>query len=496
MAGQSAQPPLVPADPYIPLLPVSRGMIKSETDKNSAEDVTDHAAFQPDATRTMINNATSGECHSFQHQPPHIAPTTKTCSPPPDFQHSVNVNYLPSMQDHNSQLSIIRTWMGAVPDMTAVRNRILTGSTSARRDVQLCQQQEEYFDSLLERLMKIVSKIQPCAGCSQTLDDFDSVSKGMRISHEKLRELRQVKRQSEDGILSQVHALKIIEEDVYRQIHGWTVDRLGQTPPASQPPFPIDQAPSNDEDIASNFRSALYSRMSDVRVLLDRTRIFEENLREALEERESLRALGHHDISDDVQFFEESREEREQIQADLEEAQDDVERLRRLCIEKGIEFYDVQFTYPHHPKAPIPDTISIPSTQAEAATLTLPESPSGILGSFFAKRELIQSWLKDPSNSDTPLTGTAHSDRTTKARNDSELEDDWVHAHRPRSWPRSERPSSALGAGDREAQPSMPEQVSGPPPGSKLMKALLKDSMDETGQITDEYGRISGNATI
>lgn len=280
----------------------------------------------------------------------------------------------------------------------------------------------------------------------------------------------------EDRLSSHEYTLTKLEQKVYHQVDSeWRPGLTEQTPLISQPSALLERSHEAFQGPTSqNPRDELYSRMGDLRILLDRLHEFEDYLRQELDERDILRATGQILLSDDAVFLEETRNERAKLQSDFEEAQADVERLKQRCIRQGIDFQDVQFQDPFQQETCYDDAYSTLSTQEEPAALSLPESPPGILGTILATRERVKNWLKNPSSSDILLTGTAERESEDRARPESRLDADWVLPCGRSSWPRHGRPvSSASSAGDDKTRTSRP------PLGSELMKAFLNESVKE-----------------
>jgi hypothetical protein len=404
------------------------------------------------------------------------------------------------MLDPNAQ--IIRTWMAAMPNITSIRSLIVMSSANVKRENIYIQQQEDYLENVIEDLVARVGKCEAHWNHSDDFKDLQNLSEQMKISKQRIKSLRENRTKLQDQVCSNMYTLMKTEGDLYRQVDKLQVNAIDQTHTASQPGASptLMSGPtllSTIEDHSdSNLRDTLYSHMADVRILLDRLRSFEDNLRQELEERDALRASGHNMISDDVEFLEQSRIEQEELQDHLDHALGDVERLKRLCREKGIDFHDVQFLNPFPHETFYEASYSSPSTQVEAATLPLPESPQGILGSFFAKRELVKNWLKGPSNSDPQLTCTAIRETDERLRRKSNSDSGWVITRRRSSWPGGRRPSSsASSAGNIGAEHGM-SNSSRPTPAFERKQVLPTESKVEPRKGIRKHESLGSYTTV
>lgn len=377
------------------------------------------------------------------------------------------------MLDTNAQISVIQIWMAAVRQITSLQNVILTARMDVKRERTRCRQQEEFFESIMDSFIDLLHSATTHASYAECKKDLDDLSHKMKASREELKVQRQRSNELENGLSNQEYQLTKLEEEIYQKLD--TEFRLGSpkpTSPPAQPAFPTQrQFETVDTDTSRGPREELYSRMADLRILLERLNNFEFDLRDELDQRDILRATGQFDVSSDAAFFEETRAERAKIQTELEQAQADVERLKQQCIQRGIQFEDVQFHNLFN-DADI-DTFSTPSTQEEAAILPLPESPGGIIGSFLIARERVKRWL-DPSSPQNQGNSPAEHEGDSQARRESWSDVGWVT---PDSWPRRERPSAGDGAH------GMPVWNSGPPPGSSHLEALLRECSTEVSPL-------------
>jgi hypothetical protein len=377
------------------------------------------------------------------------------------------------MLDQNAQIRVIDAWMSAIRQITSLRDVILTARMDIKRERTLCSQQEAFFESLMDAFVTLLNSVLEHGSYLQCKNDLDDLSKKMLSSKEDLKMLRQRSSRMEDGLSSQEYRLTKLEEDLYQRINTEYEPNSTQTAADSSRTSNTTKIPmkaNRPEDPASP-RDEFYSRMGDLRILLDRLGNFEHELRQELDERDLLRATGQIRISDDTDFFAETRNERAKLQKELEDTQADVKRLKQLCIYEGIEFEDIQFHNPFYLEAVTDETYSKPPIQAEAATLPRPESSSGIISSFLSTQDKVKDWLKDPSSSEPLPTGTAER-LTETARRESFCSSDWEMPH---SWLRKRRPSSARSEGNGEAAL--------PPPGSQHHATLLEQiKMEPSGR--------------
>jgi hypothetical protein len=389
-----------------------------------------------------------------------------------------NENSYP-MLDPNAQLRVVHAWMDAMRQVASLRNIILTGRIDVKREQARCSQEEETFKRHMDSFMATITIAQEHGTYQECKANLEDLSRKVKMSGEELSSLRKGCSEREDNVSNHEYQLTRLEEHIYHQIDAeYRFNSIQPTTNSSHGSLSTQvQAVNNTAQAPSNARDELYSRMGDLRILLDRLSEFEYELRQELDERDVLRATGQIDVSDDKTFFEGRREDRAKLQQELEETQADVERLKHLCRRKGIDFEDVHFHNPFYSYIEADGTYSTLSTQAEASKMPLPESPSGILDAYFSKQERVENWvLEDPSSSGPTLTGTAGTGADERARRESDSSYDRCMSQSP---PLGRRPSSARSAGDNEAFFGMPQWMSGPPPGSEHIAALLKESMTE-----------------
>jgi hypothetical protein len=409
------------------------------------------------------------------------------------MQQSSDVDHTTSMLDSAAQTSSIRAWMAAVPELASLRDLILTAGLDARRERTLCQQQEEHFMKMMDKFLELLDTANEQGSYLPHKNKLNDLSNDMRFSRQKLNTLRQKGTKLDDDVSSHMYTLNKLEDKVYQQVNSeWQPGLIGPIPSTLSPPTATAIHSESLHDIMSqNPRDELYSRMADLQILLNRLRDFEPNLKQELEEQDHIHATGQPHVFDNLAFFKESRAEYVKLQSQLEEVQEDVDRLKQICRQEGIEFHDVQLRSPFLQEAFYDNSFSTPSTQGEAATLPLPESPSGILGTFFATRERVKNWLKHPSHSSTQLIGAAESINKDGARCESRSDAGWVITRKGNWGPRDERPTSPWPSAGEEKAYGMPMQTSGPPLGSDLMEALLKESMNEPTKLKRNHSRRS-----
>jgi hypothetical protein len=442
------------------------------TKKDESAEYAVHDELQAPATHRPISD-------------PDLCTTSPQPSTPQDdnppaqtYTQSLSLENIP-MLDSNTQGSAFQAWVDAIPDIASQRDLILTERLDVMNQRTLLYQQEKHFASIENKLVDLVDGTMPDDLVSQRCDELKVLRDEMKTSRQELMSLRQRISGLEDRLSSHEYILTKDERNAYQNIdYNRSQGFLQSTPHASQSLNQTERPPTTPDVTSQDPRDTLYSRMADLRILLDRLHDFEDYLRHELDERDALRASGQVLLRNDAEFFQGARIERADLQKEFDEAQTDVERLKQLCRRKGIEFEDVNFHNPYFPYAEAENIISTLSTQAEATKMPLPESPSGILGAFFSTQERVKNWLlKDPTRSDPTLTGTAEYGTEERARRESDSSDDWCI---PQLSPLERRPSSARSAGGHEAPFGMPQWKFGPPPGSERIEALLKESMTET----------------
>lgn len=448
-----------------------------DADRERREEGISTSAPTDIASATIIRNSdnTSSNTHTSPSQPFHDPTTTNhhTTHPLDDHENSQ------PMLEPDAEMRVIHAWMSAIRQITSLRDIILTARMDIKRERMLCYQQEEFFQGLMDDFVVLLNSAIEDDSYIERKNEFDNLSGNMKSSGKELKVLRQRTSGMEDGLSSQEYRLTQLENELHQYIDAEY--RLNSTQPienSSRTSMATTlHAKTNDTEPPTNPRDELYSRMGDLRILLDRLNDFEYELRQELDERDVLRATGQIKVSDDTVFFEEVRNEREKLQRELEDAQSDVERLKQVCARKGIEFEDVYFHSPFYPNNEYDQASSTPSIQAEVAKPLLHESPSGIVSNYFSMRERVKDWLEDPSSVVPSLPATAEKEPENNARRWSQSSGDWVLTH---SWPQGRRPSSTRSAGNIEAHFGMPPQWNlGPLPGSDRITAMLKDSMTE-----------------
>lgn len=398
------------------------------------------------------------------------------------------------MGDSTAQYDAFQAWMVYITGIASQRDAILTERTDLKKQRSLLSQQEQHFFDTMKTVLSLVD-IAIKDRSPTEYDKLHTVTHELKASWDAIQRLRQETSSLEDSLSSKEYFLTSNERDAY---YGVDLRRQqGQLQPTSLPePSSITNEPSQHPgSSAKNIRDALYSRMGDLRILMDRIHDFEDYLRQELDERDILRAAGHIPPSDDKTFFQESRIERGKIQTELEEAQADVERLKQLCRQQGVHFEDVQFSEPSQQERLYVDSYSADSCQEQASGLPLLESTSGILDTFFATHERVASWLNPPASAVLPIAG-ADGEDGAYARRESRSDAGWVFPQRRRSWPVQRCPDPKASTAGHEAQHGMPVQTMGPPPGSESMAALLKESMSEPAKAIRNSKRTGSYTTV
>lgn len=267
------------------------------------------------------------------------------------------------------------------------------------------------------------------------------------------------------------YQLQGVEDEVYRELNKELLQNI--SPNIAQLPSRSSQtpAPSKHEAVQDlDLQDRLYSRMGDLRIHLERLNNFEFDLREQLEERDSLRAAGQVHLSTDFQFFERARDERARIQRELEETQVEVQELKKRCIRDGIDFEEPQF-----PEELYHSKIHSSTSELGPAEIQpdVQQDSSTIIGDFFTAQERISRWLDNPfgsPKSDEQVARVATGERTRRESSSSDIV--WIRTPSPTRHQTIKRCGGRQGS----AEHYEPQWRSGPPPGSSLIEALLLES--------------------
>lgn len=384
-------------------------------------------------------------------------------------------------QESQSTTYIIKLWMSAKHRIALLRNFILTTRMDARKQKTRCKQQEESFYRIMSDFISVLG-IATKSSYSQYKTDLDRLSMQLRTIWDEIKALRESSCSLEDALSNYEYQLTELEDEVYSQLDQEFRRNSPQPSPhnASNRSTQPDHATTTNADTAP--RDELYSRMSDIRIFLDRLTNFEYTLGQELDERDVLRAAGQIDISSDEQFFEEAKVERARIQNDLEQAQADVAKLKEQCTRLGLEFEDVQFHNPLVDETEIYTESLSPMAEQPDIVPDERRGSSSILDSFFSARERVRNWVTNPSSLKFQPCDNGMEVREQAERGpESEFGCGWVLMPEPS---RNRRPSSPLSLEAFDRCHNYPQWTTGPPPGSELLEALLLESISDNPQKT------------
>ncbi|KAF2179456.1 hypothetical protein K469DRAFT_641352, partial [Zopfia rhizophila CBS 207.26] len=303
-----------------------------------------------------------------------------------------------AMLDAASQISIVTTWMSAKERIASLRSLILTARMSVKWERNRCHQQEELFVNIMNSFMSVLDVAASQGFYSPSKDELDHLSRKLNSSSDDLKRQREKTARMEDGLSNQEYRLTELEGEIYQELdrefrlHRSSNQTSTTSHSVSEEPTSIRDT---DTEIVEPLLDELYSRMGDLRILLDRLNDFEYELRQELDERDLLRAAGQCNLDSDEEFFEGRKIERTQIQSELEQAHADVNRLKELCTAQGIPFEDVQF--PNLLDNAYSETSTATSGNKQENISTRRSGSSNILNTFLNARERVKSWLGDSS---------------------------------------------------------------------------------------------------
>lgn len=186
-----------------------------------------------------------------------------------------------------------------------------------------------------------------------------------------------------------------------------------------------------------------YARIGDYRLYIEALHNFESELRDELDQRDFMIAGGYNVISE-LDFFRDRREEREQMQRDLDKAEADIVRLKEECLRNGYKLEDdiylpvseaseksVTLT-PSHEKA-----FDNQNPNPASSKDSIVSSKDSIIDRFFDGRDRITDWVAQGSPEagpqPTPLTLFPLEDKGKDVDIDSLSEASWVDARHPSS---------------------------------------------------------------
>ncbi|KAF1998972.1 hypothetical protein P154DRAFT_577364 [Amniculicola lignicola CBS 123094] len=401
--------------------------------------------------------------NSFPPSAGHITPTPSLAARP-------NGSYPPpAMLDSDHQLSIIQIWMNAQPRIAQLRNLILSLRLDVKQERDRCTELETLFDHILDNFILVLNAATAHGFYGRYKDELDRYAENLKSLRGGLKRQREKNSRLADTLCNQEYTLTDLEGKIYQELDREF--RIGLSPPTTF--TSISQADttrkSDDTSTAESTRDELYSRMGDLRVLLDRLADFEFELRQELDERDLLRGAGQMNLISDDQLFQERKVEHQELQQELEKTRADVDSLKELCTSRGIAFEDVQFANPYDESE---EALTARSERLDPES-TPPLAGSTILSTFLSTRDRVKKWLSEPVPEASYQT---ENDRPEDQASQVSLTEGWVGVKHTKQG----RPSSASGKLETtEALPVLPRWNLGPAPGSHHLRPMLSDSMVE-----------------
>lgn len=352
--------------------------------------------------------------------------------------------------------------MSARPRIASLRDLILALRTSIRRETQQQRQRDETFKKLGREIIAALNESLTRKHDTNRQAELNRLSQELEDCRVTLNIIGDRIISLEDHLSSNEYHLQQIEADVYR--------KLEQETERSVAPHAMQIQPNTPQNQSFGLLETLYSRMGDVRIFFERLNNFEYDLRDELDEREVLHATGGVRLLSDAQFFEQSRRHRENMERDLEFAQEEVEKLKKQCVQAGIEFEE-------------PRSLALLS---QAAAHLDPTTSGGLsdghdncegkldtIGAFITSQERIEEWLEKPFNGSEPGQGAVKAGFEQQPRRESGFSDfAWIQ--KPDTVIQSTL-SEPVEQGTAKAQEG-PQWTFGPQPGSSLLEALLLES--------------------
>ncbi|KAF2267707.1 hypothetical protein CC78DRAFT_576698 [Lojkania enalia] len=397
-------------------------------------------------------------------------------NPPRSTQSSVPLLKAMDIRDTTDLNPIVQIWMPAQQRIAPLRSLILVGRVDVIRERARCKQQEELFERLVNAFIATLEAVRQQGSYFQRTEELGNLARQITLARDDLRRVSEKRAVFEDSLSNQEYKLTELEKEIYSeldaelrsQLKAHTSDISHSYSPSEGPV--LSGNPVVESEANLNLLDELYSRIGDLRNFLELLNDFEYDLRQELDERDLLRATGQTDMTSDEQFFEGAKVERDRIERELEKAKRDVNRLKDLCKNQGIEFEDVHFSNLQQKV----DTEIVPSTSLLVdPDSRLGSSQSSIYNTFVNARERVRNWLKLSDNSQEPHTGTAGLE-PSESRSDA-----WEIPTNPCN---SRRPSSVKTIGNDYPLRGPPEWNFGPPAGSPEIQALLLESAAATLQ--------------
>ncbi|KAF2114165.1 hypothetical protein BDV96DRAFT_110799 [Lophiotrema nucula] len=302
--------------------------------------------------------------------------------------------------DNAAQLRAIDIWLAARPRIAAIRIQILTFRVDVKRERDGYSRVESLIEKVLDQFMEILGTAGTTGAYMSSWDHLEHLRDRLLSAREDLKKQREKLAAVEDGLSNQEYKLTEMEQEIYQEL-----DREYLSGPSSQTHtgLALNTPPptTSDTNTTHSAQQELYSRMGDLRILLDRLNDFEVDLRQELDDRDVSRAYGETGLIPDEQFFEEHRNVRKQLQQDMDGVQAEISRLKQLCDSQMIPYEDVQFPEPLYEAS---------TSDASTTSARLPEAPvpepavsqrsgsSSVIKSFMNTRDRVKKWLGDPLN--------------------------------------------------------------------------------------------------
>ncbi|KAF2179463.1 hypothetical protein K469DRAFT_694148 [Zopfia rhizophila CBS 207.26] len=376
-----------------------------------------------------------------------------------------------TMLDPTPTMSVLPIFIATRGQVAYLRNMILSKRIDLRKERDRYHQQRKHFRDMRGTFIGILHKATSENLYREYRDHLNDLSRNVSSSDALLAEEEQSFANTEDYLSELEYRLNELEEEIYVDInkefrslhysgHVPFITNTSQAPTAQSTPGSAAGVPSPLDE--------LYSRMGDLRILLDRLNDFEYELRQEVDERDMLRGAGQLDTPDD-QFFEGRRKYRSQIQEQLDQAQADVAILKELCTSQGIPFEDIPANIPLN--SAFNAATETTSDNGEHGIIAGQQDDSStIVNTFLDSRNRVTNWFGDSiRHEDAQPFGEENN-------TDADLDDksDWSWDLTPDC---SRRPSSTTVHEIRDGLRQMPQWNTGHPRGSDLLQALLLSSI-------------------
>ncbi|KAF1832447.1 hypothetical protein BDW02DRAFT_581204 [Decorospora gaudefroyi] len=380
----------------------------------------------------------------------------------------------------------VEVWKNARAQITPLRELIFGTRMDVKREKYKCHLQEEQYEKIMENLMATLNTATTPESDLQNIHTLNGLSLELKHCRNELNATRKRTFALEDILSCHERRMHQMEDDAYTDFMKINLenDELDRVQVQSSSVRTVLPQTSHTN---CGLLARLYTRMGDTRIHFERLNNFEFDFREEMEERELIRASGQLEDTTDAQFFEQMKAERIKIQQDLEEAQKEVETLKNLCIQNGIDFEEPQ----------VPDMLPDAGPEDyskifDPSTLTQDVQPgsSSVIGAFFNAQDRVARWLRASSGSPSSDKDETKDEPEPQRRRESQSTDmGWVLTPSTAKHPVSLTASSEHGPGDQD----LPVWTSGPGPGSRLLEALLLESATTPLGTFDAHRKRLGN---